>query len=73
MSVQKPTTGSEFEQRNRILRTRDITEMLGVGRTTLWNWVRAGDFPTPLQLGPRTVGWKATDIQQWIDERPNAA
>ena len=33
-------------------------------------------FPAPIRLGgtaSRAVGWRRTEIQAWIDERPRAA
>lgn len=33
------------------------------------------DFPKPVQLGAKSVGWYSDEIQNWIDTRPlsNAA
>ena len=38
--------------------------------------IKSGDFPAPIRLGgtgSRAVGWRRTEIQAWIDERPRAA
>ena len=42
----------------------------GIGRTTLWRWVREGHFPKPVRLGANCVAWRADDVNQWINSRP---
>ena len=61
---------------SQILRTAEVLVATGLGRTTLWRRVKSGDFPAPIRLGgagSRAVGWRRTEIQAWIDERPRAA
>lgn len=52
-----------------ILRTPKVQERLGVTRTTLWRWVKAGRFPKPVQLGPQAVGWLEHEIDAWLEAR----
>ena len=42
----------------------------GIGKTTLWRWVRDGHFPKPVRLGANCVAWRADDVNQWINSRP---
>lgn len=53
-----------------LLRYRDL---LAAGiirnRTTLDRWIKAGQFPRPLRIGPNTNAWRASDVEQWLDER----
>jgi len=49
------------------LRRADLAEKLGISETTLWRWVRSGHLPKPRQLGPNTVGWPESDVQEWVD------
>lgn len=53
----------------KILGTRDVIKVTGLSRTTLWRYERAGNFPSRLRLGPNRVGWRASDIRDWIDSR----
>jgi predicted DNA-binding transcriptional regulator AlpA len=50
---------------------RRALKALGIGqsRTTLWRHVRAGSFPTPLDIGNKYV-WRESDIRAWLDSRP---
>ena len=46
-----------------ILRLKDVVELVGLSKTTIWRRTRAGEFPPALRLGgpsTRAVGWKMT-------------
>lgn len=52
-----------------IIRPSELTELLGLSRTTIWRRVRSGQLPPPVRLGgpgSRAVGWKRTEIEKWI-------
>ncbi len=40
-----------------------VCELYQVHRQTLRRWVRAGFFPKPVQIGPRTVRFRRVDIE----------
>ncbi|MEH6465936.1 MAG: AlpA family phage regulatory protein [Shewanella psychromarinicola] len=54
----------------RILRAAQISELLGISSTTLWRWRQdpTNDFPQPIALGPRLVGWRVSDIESYLDK-----
>ena len=54
---------------DRILRIDKVLERTGLSKTTLYRLVNSGDFPQPVRLGgpnSRAVGWRLTEIQEWI-------
>jgi prophage regulatory protein len=53
----------------RILRRREVEERTGLRRSSLYLKVRAGQFPSPVPLGPRAVGWIEAEIEEWIAAR----
>jgi prophage regulatory protein len=55
-----------------MLRLPTVIERVGVSRSTLWSWVRAGRFPSPVKLGPRAVAWKSSEVDRWIEGRVEA-
>lgn len=59
-----PSPNAEF------LRIADVAALLSVSEGTVRNYMKREDFPTPVQLGTRTVGWKRIEVQAWIDKRP---
>jgi len=54
---------------DRVLRTPEVLEIVGVSSTTLWRWVSAGTFPASRQIGPNVVGWLESEVEEWIAER----
>ncbi|MEE8297512.1 MAG: AlpA family phage regulatory protein [Hyphomicrobium sp.] len=46
----------------RILREPNVTEARGTSRSTLWADIKKGLFPHPVRIGPRSVGWPASEV-----------
>ena len=42
----------------------------GIGKSTLWRWVREGRFPKPVRLGANCVAWRSDEVEQWLATRP---
>jgi prophage regulatory protein len=53
----------------RFIRTRQVLEMIGVCRTTLWEMVRKGAFPQPVRITERTSGYLLEAVEQWMHLR----
>lgn len=50
---------------NRLLRLPDIIAPNGpipVSKSTWWNKVRTGEFPSPVRVSQRVTAWKESDI-----------
>lgn len=55
---------------DRILRTSEVLAMTGLGRTTLWRMERRGEFPARRKITGNTVGWLASEVEEWVKTRP---
>lgn len=56
-----------------LLRKPMVKEMVGnMPDSTLYYLMNQGDFPKPLKLGKRTVAWKRSEIESWIQSRERA-
>jgi prophage regulatory protein len=53
----------------RILRLPDVISRVGLKRASIYQYVSDGNFPKPVSLGPRAVGWIETEIDLWIFKR----
>ena len=49
----------------RMLRTKEVLELTGWSRATIWRKVRSGDFPAPITLGPNSIAWPEDVIASW--------
>lgn len=56
-----------------ILRQPEATKLTGLSRSTLRRMVERGDFPPPLQLGLRSIGWLEDEVLEWLESRPRAS
>lgn len=52
-----------------ILRLKEVQRRLSLSRSTIYSRMAAGDFPPPIQLGPRAIGWRRADIDAWLESR----
>ena len=53
----------------KILRRKDVEEIVGLSRSTIYKLMSTGAFPSSIRLGPRAVGWRLSDIEAWIEFR----
>lgn len=53
-----------------ILRLPEVMRLTGLGRSTIYRLLAAGQFPSPIQLSVRAVGWRRSDLDDWTAARP---
>jgi prophage regulatory protein len=56
----------------RILRRREVEGRVGLSRSTIYERIAQGEFPRPIRLGKRAVGWHESAIAAWLSARPCA-
>ena len=54
---------------NKILRLPAVKERTGLSRSSIYSHISHGQFPKPIGLGARAVGWLDADIESWLSER----
>jgi len=42
-----------------------LTLFAPVSRSTWWRWIRKGNAPAPVRMGPRIVVWRKSDLELW--------
>jgi prophage regulatory protein len=52
-----------------ILRRPQVEARTGLSRSTIYERMRQGTFPSPVSLGSKAVGWLANEIDDWLDQR----
>jgi len=52
-----------------ILRRKDVESMVGLSRSTIYKLMNQGLFPKAIRLGPRAVGWRISEIENWINQQ----
>lgn len=54
---------------NRILRLPEVMQRTGLSRSTIYAYMKYGNFPKPIPIGDRAVGWLESAIDEWIEQR----
>lgn len=53
----------------KIVRLPEAKRQVGLSRSQIYLLVRRGEFPAPVRLGPRAVGWLQSELDIWIQEK----
>ncbi len=51
------------------LRVNEVAKMLGIGKSTVWFWVRENRLIQPIKISPRVTVWEEEDIKKWQEEK----
>ena len=52
-----------------IMRLHHVEKTIGVSKSTIYSKMAKGEFPLPVQLSERAVGWRSQDIAAWLAGR----
>ncbi len=52
-----------------ILRLPEVKARTGLSKSSIYLRVKQGNFPSPISLGVRAVGWPDTEIQVWLEKQ----
>ncbi len=55
----------------KILRLPKVMNMTGLSRSTIYLKLSNDNFPRPIPLGTRAVGWVEKDVNDWIEKQIN--
>ena len=55
-----------------LLRKPIVLERTGLANSTLYYLIAKGDFPSPVKLGARSVAWRSSELEAWINSRESS-
>ncbi|NRR30464.1 AlpA family transcriptional regulator [Oxalobacteraceae bacterium] len=64
MDTNKASSGAR-----RLIRIREVLQLCGLSRATLYRAIKQHSSPAPVKLSARAVAWPQDDVMQWIDSR----
>ena len=56
-----------MNETERLLTRGEVERRTGMGRSVIYRAMREQRFPEPLRVGPKSVRWRLSEVQQWID------
>ncbi len=52
-----------------ILRLTDVVKKIGLSRSTIYVRIKQNDFPSPIHLGNKSIGFIESELDDWIEGR----
>lgn len=50
----------------RLIRLKEVMQLTGLARSTIYKYLAEGLFPKPVSLGDRCVAWVEKEVHDWI-------
>ena len=50
----------------KLLRLSQVIEITGLKRPQIYRYMRCGEFPRSFKIGPASVAWLASEVDEWI-------
>jgi len=69
MSDADQAEGSSRAAFNRCVRIRQVCEMTGMSRASIYRKITEGTFPKSFKIGERMSVWRVSTIEAWIADR----
>ena len=61
-----------MKMHDRLLRRRQVEEITGLSRSSIYRLMQDGEFPRPVKVGSAAVRWRVSAITVWLESRPVA-
>jgi len=66
--TQVPRTAERsIHPKGRLLKLREVLEVTGRSRSSIYRDIDRGTFPVPLRTGPNSLAWWEADIVEWLN------
>ena len=54
---------------DKVIRRRELLQMIGVSAATQWRLEKAGLFPRRIRVARGAVGWHLAEVEEWLKTR----
>ncbi|QTH23420.1 AlpA family transcriptional regulator [Rhizorhabdus wittichii] len=61
-----------MDTNDKLLTMKEVEQIVGYCKVTIYKMVREGRFPQQVQLGPNKVAWFQSEVLIWISNRADA-
>ena len=56
-----------LENDTEVIRRNEVLKLVPISVSGLYQKISDGNFPRPIKLGLRAVGWKKTEVLQYLE------
>jgi prophage regulatory protein len=57
-----------LDQPERLIKLAEVSRRVGLGKSMIYEMIRAGRFPAQYKISPFASRWSEREITAWIDE-----
>ena len=57
---------------HQLLRLRQVEQKTGLKRSQIYLYMKKGTFPCSIKIGPSSVAWLESEIDEWVNEKLSA-
>ncbi|MDN3652315.1 AlpA family phage regulatory protein [Thalassotalea ponticola] len=50
---------------DRYISVKELIELTSLSRATIYRRRKESDFPKAYQLGPKRIGWRLSEVEEW--------
>lgn len=54
---------------NSLLRLPAVMQIAALGRSSIFELTRRGEFPQPIRVGRRCTQWVESEVRDWVNKR----
>jgi prophage regulatory protein len=54
---------------DRLMRITEVAMVTGISRSTIYRLIANNEFPLPVSISSRRVGWRESAVKAWIEMR----
>ncbi len=58
-----------IQKQTALIRRREVEKLTALSRSRIYDLMKIGKFPKPVQLGAMSVAWPEIEIHAWIADR----
>ena len=51
---------------NQLLRLLEVKQLVGLSASAIYRRLGAGNFPSSVSIGPKSVRWRRRDVEAWL-------
>ena len=63
----------ELTSDDRIMKLREVCAMTGLSRSSIYELIKKGSFPSQVKLSVRSSGWFWSEVKGWLESRPRGS
>lgn len=52
----------------KLIRIKDVMNRTGLAKSTIYKYMKLGQFPQQILLGVRSVAWVESEVETWIND-----